>query len=111
MHGGNCGCGCNKKICPGSFGLAVGLVCGLAMLFEALWAIYYGPSAMMLQLHIPVPTIDVAAIHALWGLVKGFLFGFFVALFYNLISCCCRSKCKSNSACCRPEVKSDMIAK
>jgi hypothetical protein len=101
MYAGNCGCG--KKLCPVSFGLALGLVVGLAMLLESLWVMYYGPSTMMTQLRIPVPTFDVAAINAFWGLVKGFVFGFFLALFYDLISCCCKMRCcKSNCACCVP---------
>lgn len=112
MNAGNCGCG--RKLCPVSLGLALGLVAGLGILLESLWAMYYGPSTMMMQLHIPVPTFETAAIHALWGLIKGFIFGFFIALFYDLISCCCKMRCcKSNCACCasKTDNKPDMMVK
>ena len=96
-------CGCNgKKLCPVSFGLALGLVCALGYFAWVLWVIYYGPSAMMLASHMPVPTLGSGAVHALWALLKGFIFGFFVALFYDCISGCCKNKMcckKSNCEC------------
>lgn len=106
-----CG-GCNsKKLCPVSFGLALGLTLGLGFFIWTLWIIYYGPSAMMVANHMPVPTLGGGAVHAFWALLKGFVFGFFVALFYDLISCCCKNKfcCKksdSTCGCCasKPEV-------
>jgi len=96
---GNC---CNKKLCPVSFGLALGLVLGLGYFIWALWVIYYGPSAMMIAAHMPVPTVTGGAIHAFWALVKGFVAGFFLILFYDWISCCCNNKwcCKKDDSCC-----------
>lgn len=95
MGGGKC----RSKLCPMSFGLALGLAAGLAYFFCMLWAVYYGPTAMMTQYNIPVPTIAEASVHALWTLLKGFVFGFFVALFYDIISCCCKKRC-CRCACC-----------
>ncbi|VVC75117.1 hypothetical protein AQUSIP_03930 [Aquicella siphonis] len=105
MMSGKCGC---NKLCPFSFGLAVGLTFGLGVFFWSLWAMYMGASPMMVEYHIPVPTLKDGTIHALWGLLKGFIFGFFIALFYDFISCCCKMKwcCKkSGCACCASEDK------
>lgn len=95
-------CNCNKKICPMSFGLALGLTLFLGYFIWIMWIIYYGPSAMMVAAHMPVPTLEGGLVHAFWAFLKGFVFGFFVALFYDFISCCCKSKwcCKKECACC-----------
>jgi hypothetical protein len=93
---------CGKKLCPVSLGLAIGIVCGVGFFVWVLWVNYYGPSAWMLAAHLPVPTVEEGSIRALWALVKGFVFGFFVALLYDCISCCCRSRCcKKDGACCK----------
>jgi len=110
MSCGKCGC---MKLCPVSFGLALGLVCGLAIFIWTVWIMYYGVSPVMAQYQVPLPTLKDAVVHALWGLLKGFVFGFFVALFYDLIACCgrkwCCKKSGSTCACCasqdKPEVK------
>jgi hypothetical protein len=98
---GNCSCG--KKICPVSLGLALGITCFLGYAIWVVWVIYYGPSAMMIAANIPVPTWETGFIHAFWAFVKGLVFGFFLALFYDFISCCCKSRwcCKkSEGSCC-----------
>ena len=79
-----------SKLCPVSLGLAIGLTCGLAMFIWALWVMYYGPTPMMAEYHLPTPTYKDAGWLFLGGLLKGFVFGFFVALFYDLITCCCK---------------------
>src|SRR5262245_24544778 len=89
MHGGKCSC---KKLCPVSFGLAIGITFGLAVLIWSIWVIWFGPTTMMTQYHVAVPTFGHGVILALWALLKGFIFGFFVALFYDLIACCCKIK-------------------
>src|SRR5258708_938994 len=76
------------KLCPLSFGLAVGGVSFLAVLIWTLWIMTYGMPPMMIAMHMPVPTLSMGFVHALLALLKGFLFGFFVALFYDLIACC-----------------------
>jgi hypothetical protein len=90
------------KLCPFSFGLALGITGALGVLIGSFWIMYHGVPPMMVQLHMPVPTYKDAAIHALGTLLKGFVFGFFVALFYDLISGCCK-KCicckKSDESC------------
>jgi hypothetical protein len=61
----------------------------------------YGPSPMMEQLHISVPTFKDAVVHSLWVFLKGLIFGFFLALFYDFFACvfakCCK---KSDGRCC-----------
>lgn len=110
MTNGKCGCG--KKLCPVSLGLAFGLTCGLGVFIWVLWTMYNGATPAMVELHIPVLGLKDGAIHALWAFLKGFIGGFFIALFYDLISCCCKMKCcscKSGEACCgsgnKPEGK------
>jgi hypothetical protein len=90
---------CGKKICPVSFGLALGLACGLAVFIWTLWILYYGATPMMAAYHTPA-TLGEGSIMALWCLLKGFVFGFFIALFYNLISCCCPCCKRPDGACC-----------
>lgn len=100
--------GCGKKLCPVSFGLALGLTMGLGYFVWMLWAMFYGPSTMMVEAHMAVPSFGDGSIHAFWALVKGFVFGFFLALFYDFISCCCKSKMcckKDDSTCCGSESK------
>lgn len=90
--------GNGKKLCPLSFGLAVGIVSFFAVLIWTVWTMYYGMPPMMVAMHIPAPTLNGGFVHALVALFKGFLFGFFVALFYDLISCCLACK-KSDEKC------------
>jgi len=96
-----CKCGCGSKVlCPVSFGLALGITAGLATFVWVAWAMYYGPTPMMTAFHVPVPTWQGGSIHALWALLKGFVFGFFLALFYDLIACCCKMRCCRKSTTC-----------
>ncbi len=91
--------GSSKKLCPLSFGLAVGIVSFFAVLIWTLWALNYGMPPMMVAMHLPEPTLAKGFEHALLALLKGFLFGFFVALFYDLLSCCF-AHCKSSGKSC-----------
>lgn len=79
--------GKSTKLCPVSFGLAVGIVSFFAVFFWTLWVMIYGMPPLMISMHIPIPTLSSGIEHALLALLKGFLFGFFVALLYDLISC------------------------
>lgn len=88
------------KLCPVSFGLALGLVCFLAVLIWTAWVISYGMPAMMVAMHVPTPTFSSGFAHALLSLVKGFLFGFFLALFYDLIACCFACCCRRSDGKC-----------
>lgn len=74
------------KLCPLSFGLAVGAVSFFSVLIWTVWAMHYGMPAMMVH-HMPTLTLSNGFVHALYGLMKGFVFGFFVALFYDLFVC------------------------
>lgn len=76
------------KLCPVSFGLAVGIVCFFCLLLWSCWVMIFGMSPTMMAWHIPFPTVGMAFAYAIFGFIKGFIFGFFVALFYDLISCC-----------------------
>lgn len=95
MHVGKCGC---TKLCSFSFGLALGLACGLTVFIGSLWVMHYGLTPMMEQYHFALPTFNDAVIFGLWALLKGFIFGFFVALFYNLLTCTHRCCKKSSDA-------------
>lgn len=95
MHCGKCG-GKNKHLCPFSFGLAVGITSFFAILIWSLWMMIYGLPPMMVAMHMHVPTGWETFIHALLGLLKGFLFGFFVAIFYDLFACCARGMCRKS---------------
>jgi hypothetical protein len=88
---GKCGC---IRLCPCSFGLALGLTGALAVLFWSLWVIYAGGSPMMPEL--PVPTWKDAAIMSLIVFVKGFVFGFVLIYIYDKIASWCMKK-----GCCR----------
>jgi hypothetical protein len=101
----SCGkCGCGKKggrLCPVSFGLAIGLTVGLAVFIWSVWVMYNGLPPMMAQYQIPLPTWTTSITDALWGLLKGFVFGFVVALIYDLIGRCCKCKaCKRGDVQC-----------
>lgn len=85
------------KICPVSFGLAIGIVSFFAVFIWSLWVMVYGMPPMMEAMHVPMPTIGSGLVRALLALLKGFLFGFFVALIYDLLICC---KCKKSDGSC-----------
>jgi len=101
---------CISKLCPLSFGLALGLACGLVVFIGSLWVMHFGLTPMMEQYHLTVPTYNDAIIYSLWALLKGFIFGFFVALFYDFFACCihrCKKtgcgnpSCTCACACCK----------
>lgn len=106
---GKCDGGKAKKICPVSFGLAVGVVSFFAVFFATLWAMHYGLTPMQTAMHFPDPTLQGGLVDALLALIKGFVFGFFVALFYDIFACCmaCCRKSDEKCACCNtpPENK------
>jgi len=83
----------------------LGLTCFLTILTVVLIAIHYGtPTPMMDMVHMAVPTLKTGLIHAGYGFVKGFIFGFVLALIYDLIikvCMCCRKKgsCQCQCAC------------
>lgn len=98
----SCGnCGNSMKLCPFSFGLAMGLTAALASLVWMCWVMYAGQTPMMVQFNIPVPTLHEGAIKAFYMLLKGFAAGVVFALIYDMIACCCRSMCckKSGEQC------------
>lgn len=101
MMSGKCGC---MKLCPVSFGLALGLSCGIGVFIWSLWVLYYGASPMMAAYHVPTTVVEGLTC-SLWCLLKGFIFGFFIALFYDLLVCCgchkwCCKKSDGASSCC-----------
>ena len=108
------GCGCKAKmLCPVSFGLAIGVVGFFAVLIWALWVMTYGMPPMMVAMHIPVPTLGGGFVSALLALLKGFIFGFFVALFYDLFACCITRKkacekcgCENGCNCATTKIRS-----
>lgn len=99
--GKGCGWGCGKvaMLCPVSLGIAVGVVSFFAVFLWSLWVMKYGMPPMMEALHMPVPTLMEAFTRSLLALLKGFLFGFFVAFIYDLIRCCCNRKKVDDGSC------------
>jgi hypothetical protein len=91
-------CKCGKdcrcmKLCPVSFGLAVGIVGFFVVLVWSLWVMTHGLPPEMVAMHMPVPSWSLSFAHALLALLKGFVGGFLVALIYDLIVCC---KCRKS---------------
>lgn len=95
-----CGkCGKCKKLGPISLGLGLGITAALAVLLESVWTMYHGLSPVMVQLNLPVPTWNEAMMHSLEVLWKGFLFGFFLALIYDLFACLFSMCCRRSNKC------------
>lgn len=95
-------CGTNSlgKLCPFTFGLALGITCGLFMFFWSIWVMYYGmPTSLPAAYAIANPSWSTSGVLGLIGLVKGFVFGLVFAFIYDLILCCCKKCrcCKSSS--------------
>ena len=110
----SCGrCGKGKGLCPLSLGLALGIVCAVAVLVESIWVMYYGMPPMMVAMHLPMPTWSSSFLHALMVLIKGFVFGFFLALVYDFFACCFKSCRKSGGegscGCCSPKDKGEVV--
>jgi hypothetical protein len=106
MACGKCGCGTKgKHLCPLSLGLAVGLTAFLAVIVWSIWAMNMGLAPIEIG-QMVVPTWQGTIIQAFWGLIKGFAFGFVVALLYDLFACCFRGACAKrscNCSCCGPQ--------
>ncbi|MBY0377658.1 MAG: hypothetical protein K2Q33_03745 [Gammaproteobacteria bacterium] len=90
----------SKGICAGCFGLAIGLVWGIWCFIAGLF--FHGGITMvgaMGSMYIGYSeTLMGSFIGGLWGLLHGFIAGFLVALFYNLLCKCC--KCRCCKGCC-----------
>ena len=90
------------KLCPFSFGVALGLTEGLFLLLFA-WAghfWYFGVSIIHQIATIYygyAPTLMGGFYGALWGFLDGFVFGFILALIYDLcLGCCCAKTAKGD---------------
>lgn len=81
------------RLCPVSLGLALGFVSGISVLLWLLWISYYGVPPVMATYMPTPPTVGSSFLYAILALVKGFIFGFFLALFYDFFSSCCRAMC------------------
>lgn len=91
-----------SKLCPMSLGLALGLTSALAAFLMASWAIYQGVPPDMLAQHpdlVPMTWADAGWL-TLWTFIKGLIFGFILALIYDLITCGCKGKCCRGSCGC-----------
>lgn len=104
MSCGACGCGTSSRhLCPFSLGAAIGITCFLTMFIGALWFMHTGIGLPMMINGGAMPSIGTILMMSLWGLVKGFLFGFVVALIYDFFVCCVKGHCKKKAcqcACC-----------
>lgn len=73
---------------PVSFGVALGIVSGTAVLLLGIVAAFFGwgvpLAAMLSSLYIGFgPTVAGSIAGAVWGFADGFVFGFLVAWLYN----------------------------
>lgn len=95
--------GCRSKgLCPVSFGLAIGITAFLAMVIWSAWMMIHGIPEEVAAMHPHmVLTWGATFAYALLGLVKGFIFGFVVALIYDCFVCWCKTSCcrKNGGAC------------
>lgn len=86
-------CDTGMKLCPVTFGLALGVTAALASIICMAWIMYSGPTAMMVQLDIPMWSFRDVIVCSFWILLKGFIFGAVFAFIYNMIICCCKGMC------------------
>lgn len=95
----SCNCDCCKgmKICPVSFGLALGITAALVLIVCNAWMMYMGDPASAMMHNMVVMSWADALTHSLYFLVKGFLFGFVLAGIYDLIVCCMSKMCSKKS--------------
>ena len=92
-----------KGLCPGCFGLAIGIVWGLWVFLAAL--LCRGNVAMvssMGSIYLGYgPTFMGSLIGGLWGLLHGFVAGFLIAWIYNTMCRCCKCRfCKGKCCAC-----------
>lgn len=89
----------SRSLCPGSFGLALGVTLFLCVFIGSIWAMVYGGGIMMPMMAarhgITVLTWGTVVAMSLLAFLKGFVLGFVFALIYDLVRKCCRS-----SVCC-----------
>jgi tetrahydromethanopterin S-methyltransferase subunit C len=75
------------KLRSRAFGLAIGIVWGLAVFVSTIWDVAVGMGKTMALLGVFYPGYSVsyggAVIGLIWGFVNGFLFGATVAWLYN----------------------------
>lgn len=99
-----CKCSNGFKLCPFSFGVALGVTSAIAVLVWTAWVMYHGATPMMLQYHVPMPSWKDGAWRALCFLLKGFFFGAVLAFVYDFVICCCKGKRSKGECpcCCKP---------
>ena len=89
------------RLCPCSFGIAIGITNAIGVFLLGLIAMYWGYGASMVTeiasvYHGYAPTYMGSLWGGLWALVDGFVFGVIVALIYNCCSRCCCRKAKDD---------------
>jgi hypothetical protein len=98
MCGGNCK---GSMLCPFSLGIAIGLVMFFGVLIWSLWVLHYGvPASLAAHNYFAPTTLSEGFVFALLCLIKGFLAGFFIAIFYDLCRKCKRCCCKKDGKMC-----------
>lgn len=88
MWASKCKC---MRLGPFSLGSSLGILSALGVLLWGLWMMMHGVQGNMsmadqLASHQSMAIIWVPAI---WSLITGFIFGFFLALLYNFFMYCC----------------------
>lgn len=87
-----------------ALGSAIGILWGCAALFigviGTLTDNIYIQKGLDSMYGAELPDILAVLAHTIFGLAYGFVLGYAVAFFYNLVSCCCTSHCKDKSCNC-----------
>lgn len=99
MWGKTNGCFRSKCLCPVSFGLAVGITAFFAVLIWSAWMMVHG-SPELAPPHF-IFTWGATFAYSFLALIKGFLFGFVVALLYDCFACWCKSVCCKREGGCK----------
>lgn len=90
-----------KRLCPGCFGLAVGIIWGLWCFVAGMFI--HGDLTMvstMGSIYIGYgPTPMGSLIGGLWGLLHGFIAAFLIAWLYNCLCRCCKCRCCKKCGC------------
>ena len=102
MSCSKCGPARGAKLCPISLGLAFGVTCALMTILWTFWFLNWGlPTSLAPYSAMIMQPADwsTGLMVSLWALLKGFIFGFLVALIYDLCVCCCKCKCCHKCKC------------
>jgi hypothetical protein len=88
----------NTKLCPISLGVAIGITSALVIFIGFVWMMNTGVPPILEKM--PPITWGVVWYYTFCALIKGFIFGFIVALIYDLMQCAMAKCCRKESTGC-----------